>query len=303
LRPSAESEIRIEVWLPLSAWNGRLLGIGNGGWGGRIVYSGAPLAPGLMEAVALGYAAASTDTGHDASVTGRGGEFAIGHPQRLVDYGHRAVHEMTVKAKAIVTAFYGTAPKHAYFVGCSLGGMEALVEARRYPADYDGIIAGAPANPMALLNAAQLWPAWLVARDPSKAMPAAKFTLVHEAALMACSTPVGRNDALIERPERCEFDPQSLLCRNGDAPDCLTAPQVELMRRIYEGPSCSCLPSPPRRRSSTRSSCTGPWCSRTLPGTSRRWTSIATWRGPWRRSALSCTPMRSSARSSRVAGS
>lgn len=233
LTPSRDSDIRIEVWLPASGWNGKLLGVGNGGWAGRISYTGNPV--GLIDAVQRGYAAANTDTGHDASET-TGGSFIPGHPEKLVDYGHRAVHEMTVKAKAIVAAYYGVAPKRSYFIGCSLGGMQAVVEARRFPGDYDGIVAGAPANPMTLFNAAQIWPAWLIDKEPSRFIPEAKYTLVHEAALRACATTVGVNDGLIEEPDRCRFDPRELLCKGADGPDCLTAPQVDLMRQIYAGP-------------------------------------------------------------------
>jgi feruloyl esterase len=233
LKPSTDSDIKLEVWLPVSGWNGKLLGVGNGGWAGRINYTGNPM--GLIDAVQRGYAAANTDTGHDASRT-TGGSFIPGHPEKLIDYGYRAVHEMTVKAKAIVAAYYGTTPKHSYFVGCSLGGMQAVVEARRFPEDYDGIIAGAPANPMTLFNSAQIWPAWLVNKEPPRFIPEGKYTMIHEAALRACATPVGVNDGLIEEPDRCHFDPQELLCKGADGPDCLTAPQVDLMRKIYAGP-------------------------------------------------------------------
>jgi feruloyl esterase len=164
---------------------------------------------GLLLGVKSGYAAASTDTGHDAAKDGQGGKFGIGHPEKTIDYGYRAVHEMTVKAKAIQTAFYGTAPRHSYFVGCSLGGMEATVEARRFPEDYDGIVAGAPANPMTIFNAAQLWPAWLVGKDPAKFIPSEKYTMIHEAALKACASPVGLKQGFIEDPERCRMPDRS----------------------------------------------------------------------------------------------
>jgi len=247
MKPSSDSDIKIEVWLPLSGWNGKFLGVGGGGWAGRIAYNGNPI--GLIDAVRRGYAAANTDTGHDAS-TSRGGSFIPGHPEKLIDYGYRAVHEMTVKAKAIVAAYYGVPPKRSYFIGCSLGGMQAVVEAQRFPEDYNGIVAGAPANPMTLFNAAQIWPAWLISKDSSRSIPASKFPMIHTAALKACSTPVGVNDGLIEEPDRCTFDPQQLLCKGTDGPDCLTAPQVDLMRQIYAGPinprtKESIFPGPP----------------------------------------------------------
>ena len=234
LKPTSDSAIRIEVWLPLSGWNGHFLGVGGGGTAGRIVYAGVPL--GLTDALRLGYAAANSDAGHDASVDGGGLRFVVGHPEKLIDYAYRATHEMTVKAKAIVAAYYGVPARRSLFIGCSLGSTQAINEAKRFPEDYDGVIAGALMNPIAPFNAAQLWPAWLIARDPAKLIPPGKFTMIQEAAFKACATPVGMNDGLIEEPDRCRFDPQALLCRGADAPDCLTAPQVELMRQIYAGP-------------------------------------------------------------------
>src|SRR6185295_6116594 len=136
IKPTADSDIKFEVWMPTSGWNGKFQGIGNGGFAGSISYAG------LAGAVARNYAAASTDTGHATSDA----SWALGHPEKIVDYGHRAVHEMTEKAKAVINAFYGSAPKRSYFASCSNGGRQALMEAQRYPNDYDGLIAGAPAN-------------------------------------------------------------------------------------------------------------------------------------------------------------
>jgi len=136
IKPTNDSEIKFEVWLPSANWNGKFHGIGNGGFAGSISYAG------LAGALARGYATASTDTGH----SGGDASWALGHPEKLVDYGHRAIHEMTEKAKLVVKAFYGDGPKRSYFASCSNGGRQALMEAQRYPNDYDGIIAGAPAN-------------------------------------------------------------------------------------------------------------------------------------------------------------
>src|SRR6185436_14509817 len=135
LTPSSDSDIKIEVWLPSSGWNGKFQAVGNGGWAGTISY------PALGQAVARGYASASTDTGH----TGNSAAFALGHPEKVIDIGYRAVHEMTVQAKAIIDAFYGSAPKVSFWNGCSLGGRQGITEAQRYPADFDAIVAGAPA--------------------------------------------------------------------------------------------------------------------------------------------------------------
>lgn len=232
LTPSADSHIKIEVWLPLSGWNGKFVAAGNGGWAGRIAYSG------MLPALQQGYATASTDTGHDASLPGQdGGEFIIGHPERLIDYAYRAYHLTTLTAKEIISAFYGRSPAHSYWVGCSLGGLEGLIEAKRFPEDFDGIVVGSPPNPITAFNAAQIWPAWLISKDPSRYIPPSKLPMIHEAALKACASPIGRKHGFIEEPDRCPFDPGVLLCKGEDAPDCLTAPQLDLMHRIYAGPA------------------------------------------------------------------
>jgi len=136
LTPTADSVIKIEVWMPTAGWNGKYRGQGNGGFAGTIDY------PGLGAAVKRGYATAGTDTGHSGSAVDAA--WALGHPEKVVDFGYRAIHEMTLKAKAIVEAFYGHNAQHSYFASCSDGGREALMEAQRFPEDYDGILAGAP---------------------------------------------------------------------------------------------------------------------------------------------------------------
>lgn len=137
IRPSADSQIEIEVWMPAAGWNGKFQSVGNGGFAGSISYDG------LARAVAHGYATASTDTGHKGEAIDA--TWALGHPEKIVDFGHRAIHEMTVRAKAVVEALYGLAPRRSYFASCSNGGRQGLMEAQRYPADYDGIVVGAPA--------------------------------------------------------------------------------------------------------------------------------------------------------------
>jgi len=219
LKPSSDSDIKIEVWLPQSGWNGKFQAVGNGGWAGVISYSE------MAAALNAGYATASTDTGH----TGGRGEFAFGHPEKLIDFGWRSEHEMTLKAKAIVNAFYGSAPKESYWNGCSTGGRQGLKEAQKFPNDYDGIIAGAPANRTALA----LWIAFSELKDPASRIPASKYPLVHQAVLEACDALDGVKDGLIENPTRCHFDPNALLCKGADNASCLTAPQVEAVRKIY----------------------------------------------------------------------
>ena len=140
IKPTSDSDIKVEVWLPATGWNGKFQAVGNGGWAGVISYSA------MADAVRAGYASASTDTGH----VGGSGSFALGHPEKLIDFGWRSEHEMTVKAKAIIQAFYGNAPRLSYWNGCSTGGRQGLKEAQKFPDDYDGIIAGAPANRTAI---------------------------------------------------------------------------------------------------------------------------------------------------------
>jgi feruloyl esterase len=227
---ASDSVIKIEVWMPLSNWNEKLYGIGSGGTAGDIKYQG------LGDAIRQGYAGVTTDAGHDAFTDNGKLGFVIGHPERLKDYAYRANHEMTVKAKALITAFYGVGPKHAIFSGCSLGSMQAINEAGRFPEDYDGVIAGALMNPIARFNAAQIWPAILVLKDPAKKLTTEKIAMIHEAALKACATPVSEHDGALEEPDRCHFDPAILLCKGDDAPNCLTAPQIEGVKQVYAGP-------------------------------------------------------------------
>jgi feruloyl esterase len=223
LAPSKDSDIKIEVWLPAESWNGKFQAVGNGGWSGNIVY------PALARALERGYATASTDTGH----SGGSGSFALGHPEKLIDFGHRAVHEMTVKAKAIIAAYYGGGPKISYWNGCSSGGKQGLKEAQRYPADYDGIVAGAPANYWTHLMAADLWVALAAHKDEASFIPSSKFQLIHKAVLNACDALDGVKDGVIEDPRRCHFDPEVLACKGADTGECLSAPQVETVRKIY----------------------------------------------------------------------
>jgi len=223
LAPSKDSDIKIEVWMPAAGWNGKFQAVGNGGWSGAIVYQS------LARAVERGYASASTDTGH----TGGSGSFALGHPEKLIDFGHRAVHEMTVKAKAIIAAYYGDGPKLSYWNGCSSGGKQGLKEAQKYPADYDGIIAGAPANYWTHLMAGELWIAQAAHKDEASFIPPSKFPLIHKAVLEACDMLDGVKDGVLEDPGRCRFDPQGLACKSGDTAECLSAAQVDTVRKIY----------------------------------------------------------------------
>jgi Tannase and feruloyl esterase len=222
LKPSTDSDIKVEVWLPASGWNGKFQAVGNGGWAGTISY------PAMSRAVEHGYATSSTDTGH----AGASASFALGHLEKLVDYAYRSEHEMIVKAKAVITAFYGSAPTRSYWNGCSTGGRQALVEAQRFPDDFDGIIAGAAANPKTHLDAWRIWMAQAMFKDQASVIPVGKFAMIHRAVLDACDAVDGLKDGLIDDPTRCRFDPHVLECREGDAPTCLTAAQVAAARVV-----------------------------------------------------------------------
>ncbi len=220
LKPSPDSDIKIEVWLPASVWNGNLQSVGNGAWAGTISY------PAMATALADGYATASTDTGH----SGNNADFILGHPEKVADFVYRAVHEMTVAAKAVTQVFYGKPAQYAYWNGCSTGGKQALTEAQRYPADYDGILAGAAAINTTRLQGMQTWVAVETHKDEAAYIPPDKYSLLHNAVLEACDALDGVKDGVLEDPTGCHFDPQMLACKNGDAPSCLTAPQIELAR-------------------------------------------------------------------------
>ncbi len=223
IKPTADSDIKMEIWLPASGWNGKLEANGNGGWTGSI--APATLATGL----ARGYAAAMTDLGHD----GGSASFALGHPEKLIDWGYRADHEMTVKSKAIIAAFYGEAPKLSYWNGCSAGGRQAMKEAQKYPEDFNGIIAGSPGVNWTGRSIQAAWIGQASHKDEGTAIPPAKFPMIHAAALEACDATDGVKDGIIEDPTRCKFDPKVLECKEGDGPSCLTSSQVETARKIY----------------------------------------------------------------------
>lgn len=226
-RPVTDSEIHFEVWLPAAeAWNGKFLGTGNGG------YSSALSLADMGQALALGYATAGSDTGH------QGGDlkFGEGHVEKINDWGYRAVHVMTENAKRIVRDYYGRFPKFSYFRGCSTGGHQALSEAQRYPEDYDGILAGDPGNDRVHLNANFLWAYTALYKDAGSALPASSLPLLTKAALAACDAADGVKDGIIGDPHKCKFDPGTLLCKGSGDAACLTAPQVEAVRKIYQGP-------------------------------------------------------------------
>ena len=235
IQPTTDSHIEFEVWLPAARWNGRYQGIGVGAFAGAIEYLGE--ADSLAEALKAGYATSSTDTGHHAD--GTDASWALGHPEKIVDYGYRAIHETAEKAKIIIRAFYGEPAKHSYFMSCSNGGRQALMEAQRYPGDYDGIIAGAPAANNTRIFTTFMWDVLATTRDPASYIPAGKFAAIEAASVAACDASDGVKDGIINEPNTCAFDPSVLLCKGRESDACLTSPQIMALKKIYSGPHTS----------------------------------------------------------------
>ncbi|MDR3735674.1 MAG: tannase/feruloyl esterase family alpha/beta hydrolase [Acidobacteriaceae bacterium] len=229
LKPSSDSSIRVEVWLPQTGWNGRIKGTGNGGLAGTIAY------PSLASGLRRGYAVANTDMGMAVLPAENAGIF-IDRPERWADWGYRSTHEMTVLTKQLVKAYYGQDAKRSYFVGCSTGGEQALMEAQRFPDDYDGIVGGAAANNRTGVHVSILWNFVVTQRAPASYLSSAKLAMLSKAVLNACDALDGVKDGLIVDPPKCNFDPTALRCKAGDQEDCLTAAQVETVEAIYAGP-------------------------------------------------------------------
>jgi feruloyl esterase len=226
-RPTSDSEIRFELWMPVDGWNGKYEQAGNGGWAGAIPVES------IAHAVKRGYAAAGTDDGHSG---GGGADWAIGHPEKLIDFGYRALHETAIHAKQLIRTYYGKDAERAYFFGCSDGGREALMEAQRYPEDFHGIIAGAPANDWSNLAAGLIWDELALLSEPGSALAMDQLPIIERAVLDACDTLDGVKDGLLEDPRRCRFDPGVLTCKDGQSAGCLTPQQVAALRKIYAGP-------------------------------------------------------------------
>ena len=227
-RPTSDSEIKFEVWIPpAEAWNGKFQGVGNGGYQGSISY------PAMAGALRRGYATASTDTGH----TGDDVIFGQGHPEKVIDFGYRAIHVMTDTAKLIIRNATGRFADKSYFVGCSSGGHQAMSEAQRFPDDYDGIVAGAPANNRIRQTFGFMW-SWAATHnaDGSPILTPQDLTNVTQAAVAACDAGDGLKDGLIEDPRKCAFDPATLACKGDtDNTSCLTPDKVAAIKKVYEG--------------------------------------------------------------------
>jgi feruloyl esterase len=227
--PAEDSHITFEVWMPkASSWNAKFEAVGNGGFIGQIDYHE------MKAGLTRDFAVAATDTGH----TGADESWALGHPAKLVDWSYRAVHVMTVASKQIVKAYYGKPAKLAYWDGCSTGGKQGLTEAQKYPDDFDGIVAGAPANYITRLQAGSEYMSWVSLKDGTSApeyIPPSKYPALHQAALDACDAKDGVKDGVIEDPLLCHFNPKTIECQGEGNNGCLTAPQVQTAQEIYAG--------------------------------------------------------------------
>src|SRR5215471_5452967 len=221
-RPSSDSDIKIEVWLPAENWNQKYQAVGNGAWTGSIGYAA------MADALRRGYATSSTDTGH----VGGSASFAMGHPEKAIDFAYRSEHEMVLKSKALVNAFYGNAPKYAYWNGCSAGGRQAMKEAEMFPADFDGIIAGSPGLDWSGRSAQAVRINQLLDKEDARLTPAHQ-KLLHDAVVNACDAQDGVKDGLLSNPAACKFDPAALVCKTGQTENCLTPAQVATAKAIY----------------------------------------------------------------------
>ena len=225
LTPTSDSLIKMELWLPITNWNGKFMGVGNGGFAGSIQGRTGD----MPQALRLGYATAGTDTGHQET----GGAWAIGHPEKLVDFAYRATHEMTVKSKQLVKEYYDRNPRYSYFKGCSTGGRMAVMEAQRYPDDYDGIIAGALANRHIHMWTAGIARSVELSRHPEGSVSAEKAALVNQLVTSTCDT---LKEGFLNNPRQCKVDFSRLLCPAGkDDNTCLTPAQMKTVDTFYTG--------------------------------------------------------------------
>jgi feruloyl esterase len=231
-RSEPTSTIGFELWLPpADKWNGRMLASGGLGTSGAVIY------PAMNDALTRGFAALGDDLGHQSSAFAS--DWAVGHPERVKDWGNRGSHFSAVAGKAIVAAYYGKGPDQSYFTGCSHGGGAALAEAQRFPEDYDGIVAGAFGHDQTGLEASYVWSAQAALNDKASNLPPEALALVGKAAVEACDPIDGLKDGIIGDPSQCNFDPAELQCGGDATGACLTAPQVEAVKKLYAGPKTS----------------------------------------------------------------
>src|SRR6185503_4011106 len=226
LKPSADSEIKMELWLP-ATWNGKFKGTGNGGLGGGAGVGLNALAAGVRR----GYATAGHNTGHEGDSS-----YALEHPERIKDFGYRATHEMTIASKALVRAFYGKPPALSYMAEGGGGTIAALSSAQRYPDDYDTIAVTGMSSYLTRHTFAQMW-IWMATHTGAASfIPPDKYAVLHDAVLAACDALDGLKDGVVGDPLGCRVDLATVQCKEARTADCLTAPQIEAARKIYQGP-------------------------------------------------------------------
>lgn len=225
VKPTSDSNIKMEVWMPATGWKGTFQGNGSAGIGGSMPYGD------LAASLRAGYATAGSDTGHEGDSS-----YALDHPERVIDFGDRSGHEVPVKAKAVIAAFYGNGPQFSFINGCGGSAQTAQLAAQKYPNDYDAIaITGWSDKTHHIFHQMWMWDA--THKDEASYIPAEKFTMLNKAVIQACDALDGVNDGVLENPRLCKFDPEQIQCAAGaNAPNCLTSPQVQAVRKIYAGP-------------------------------------------------------------------
>lgn len=222
--------VGFELLLPVNHWNGKFLQVGCGGWCGSTGYVGWACAK------YSDYACIGTDMGH----TGPGGLWFRNNLQAQVDFSYRATHVAALAGKAITERYYARAPKKSYFIGCSTGGYQGMMEAQRFPWDFDGIVAGAPDMDESDLAVRGVWiKQHFMGRDEKPVLTPSEIQLIHQAALARCDMDDGVKDGIISDPVHCKFDPMELLCKAAKTDQCLSGPQVEAVRKIYGVPDTS----------------------------------------------------------------
>jgi hypothetical protein len=225
IKPTSDSDIKFELWLPASGWTGRYESVGNGGFAGGIRYDS------MFRPIAGGSAVASTDDGHSAPAVGPGSaSWALGHPEKVIDYGYRAVHLTALVAKQITASFYGRQADHSYFVGCSKGGQEGMMEAQRYPDDFDGIVSGAAANQWTNLFSSFSWGAKLNLASQASYLSAEDLPKIGEAVAASCDAADGVKDGMINDPLACRIEPSTIP---------LSAAKLNTYRMLHDGPKTS----------------------------------------------------------------
>lgn len=234
LTPSSDSFVNVELWMPANSWNGKYQAVGNGGYAGSLAQG----VPAMIAALQSGFAVANTDMGTAPSSNGNA-DALIGHPEKWIDWGWRSTHLMTTTSKQLIQAFYGQAPSKSYFNGCSTGGQQALMAAQRFPEDYDGILAGAPANNRTHVHTAVLWNYQATHKTPQSLFFSTDQTkAMTKSVVAACAAKSGglATDPFLTDPRACDWDPAVMQCTGLPDGICLTPDQVTAARAIYSGP-------------------------------------------------------------------